>query len=92
MHEQVLRQEAARQTRALLNRLTRATAQQRTLKPLVCLVRANTPPDGAPEHARLTRMSARVAEALAGFGLHAPVSLTHLCGFCRVWSSRCRSA
>lgn len=81
MHEQLLRQEAARETRALIERLTAATAQQRVSRPLVCLVRPNTPLDGAPEHARLTRMNARVADALAGFGLHAPVSLTHVGGF-----------
>lgn len=81
MHEQLLRQEAARETRALIERLTAATAQKRASMPLVCLVRPNTLPDGAPEHARLTRMNARVADALAGFGLRAPVSLTHVGGF-----------
>lgn len=81
MHEQLLRQEADRQTRALLDRLTVANARQRALRPLVCLVRPDTPAGGAPAHAQLTRMNERVARNLAGFGLHPPVSLTHVSGF-----------
>lgn len=75
MHEQLLRQEADRQTRALLDRLTVANARQRAPRPLVCLVRPDTPDAGAPEHARLTRMNERVARNLAGFGLHPPVAM-----------------
>ncbi|MFG6468401.1 hypothetical protein [Roseateles sp. BYS87W] len=81
MHEPLVSQEAYRETRALIDRLTRSTVVQRMDKAPVCLVCEDTPDGSAPEHSRLTRVSPRVARTLAGFGLRGPVSLARVSGF-----------